>query len=97
MIGPEENEIIGSWIKADIRVVGDEACDRVNQLTEKYLRKLGSDWSGWETSFQDPGDGRFWMRTYPQGEWHGGGPPALIHLTRVEASSKFPELVKNDE
>jgi hypothetical protein len=99
MIGPRETEIVGNWIKSDDRVVGDEACERVIFLTGHYLIKLGASEQsgGWETLFRDPSDGRYWMRTYPHGEWHGGGPPALISLTLDEASAKFPELVKSDE
>jgi Immunity protein 27 len=31
--------------------------------------------------FRDPGDDRYWERTYPQGEAQGGGPPPLIALS----------------
>ncbi|MEP7148252.1 MAG: Imm27 family immunity protein [Acidobacteriota bacterium] len=97
MIDPHETEIIGNWIKSGDRVVGDEPCLRVDQLTETYLRKIGRDWSGWETLFEDPVDGRYWMRTYPHGGWHGGGPPALINLTENEARLKFPETFSNSK
>jgi hypothetical protein len=37
----------------------------------------------------DPDDGRYWERTYPQSEKHGGGPPQLKCLTFQEASKKY--------
>ena len=32
---------------------------------------------------------RFWERTYPQGELHGGGPPALTHIPSDAATIKY--------
>lgn len=94
MIAPEETEIIGNWIEVNGRVVGDAACDRVESLTRHYLTKLGysEESGGWQTLFIDPNDKRFWMRTYPHGDWHGGGPAALVRLAREDAKAKFPKL-----
>jgi hypothetical protein len=39
-------------------------------LTRQHLRQIAvSEGSGgWETLFQDPNDGRYWERTFPQSE-----------------------------
>jgi hypothetical protein len=89
---PCENELVGTWIEIDGRVVGDQACERIQTLTDKFLIKVGTDRSGWETLFRDPEDGRYWERTYPHGEWHGGGPPTLYYLSDKEATEKYHHL-----
>ena len=79
-------------MKVNDQIIGDVACDRVHHLTDDYLIKIGKDWSGWETLYQDPRDGRYWERTYPRGEMHGGGPPALMNLSGDDAKNKYPQL-----
>lgn len=79
MIDPDETEIVGNWVATNGKVNGDEACDRVHQLTRVYLERLGynPETGAWETLFRDPNDGRFWEQWYPQGHMHVGGPPAF--------------------
>ncbi|MEQ1765280.1 MAG: Imm27 family immunity protein [Pyrinomonadaceae bacterium] len=93
-LGPDEKEVIGNWIEVDGEIDGDEACFRIQYLTADYLERIGFSEAqgGWETLFRDPKDGRYWERTYPNGSWHGGGPPALINLSEVEAKEKYPYL-----
>jgi hypothetical protein len=43
----------------------------------------------WETPFQDPNDGRFWERTYPHSEMHGGGPPRLTLMSTEKVRKKY--------
>lgn len=92
MIRIDETEIVGNWVEVDGKIVGDEACKRIRSLTEEYFQKLGSDWSGWETLFKDPNDGRFWERTYPLSHMHGGGPPVLLNLSEQAAKGKYAHL-----
>jgi hypothetical protein len=94
MIREDETEIIGNWIEVDGRIVGDDACERVQLLTQYHLVKMNNspESGGWETLFCDRKDGRFWERTYPHSDWHGGGPPALINLSEAEAKTKYPQL-----
>ena len=89
---PSETQLIGAWIMADGEIDGDENCLRIQFLTNERFEKLGKDHSGWETLFRDPRDGRYWERTYPNSSWHGGGPPALFHLTFEHAKEKYPHL-----
>jgi hypothetical protein len=37
----------------------------------------------------DENDGRYWERTYPHGDWHGGGPPCLTNITFDAAKEKY--------
>jgi hypothetical protein len=90
---PDETTLIGNWVKVDDKVVGDATCARIHDLTEEYLETVGFSESGaWETLYRDPEDGRYWERVYPQGDWHGGGPPALINLSDEEAKTRYPNL-----
>lgn len=89
-IDPSETVIKGRWITdVNKQVVGDDVCDRVQELVCNYLVRITSDWSGWETLYRDPTDNRFWEHTYPHGEMHGGGPPMLRNITEAEAKEKY--------
>ena len=33
--------------------------------------------------------GRYWERTYPHSDWHGGGPPCLTNITFDAAKEKY--------
>ena len=90
-ITSSETDIVGSWIVDGGKVRGDAACERIEWLTANHLRKVAvsPQSGGWETLFQDPDDGRFWERTYPQGEMHGGGPPRLTLLIGEKVREKY--------
>ena len=79
----------------DGRVVADETCQRINELTTSHLKELGRDSSGWDVLYRDPDDGRLWELTYPQSELQGGGPPQLRCLTTDEAKKKYSPAVVN--
>lgn len=92
-IGPDETVITGDWYMSNGHMRGDENCLRIEEMTQHYLVKLGHDWSGWETLYRDPSDGRYWELTYPQGHMHGGGPPELRLLSPNEARQKYGDVV----
>lgn len=85
-IREDEEEIVGHRIVRDGTVDGDEATKRINYLITEKLTRFAS--SGWETVFVDPNDGRYWLLYYPQSELHGGGPPALKHISEAEAKAR---------
>lgn len=93
MIAPNETEITGKLLLSQGRVVGDDACNRIADLTKNYLIELGRDSSGWDDLYRDPGDGRFWEMIYPQSELQGGGPPQLRCLSADEAKRKYGDVV----
>lgn len=39
--------------------------------------------------YEDPVDGRLWEHSYPKGDMHGGGPPALTVITLESARAKY--------
>jgi hypothetical protein len=90
-LGQAETILTGSWIYEDKTMRGDAICERIKWLIEKHFQKnRDSPTSGcWEILYRDPDDGRYWERTYPQGEMHGGGPPQLRFLTDHEAKDKY--------
>lgn len=89
MIAGDETKLTGSWVRKGDLIVEDENCIRIRFLITDYLRRVTSDWSGWEVLFQDPLDNRYWELTYPHSDWHGGGPPALFCLNESEARKKY--------
>ncbi len=90
---PSETCLTGKWLSKDGRVVADETCDRVEELTRSYLRGLGRDASGWDALFIDPADGRLWELIYPVSGLHGGGAPELRHLSAEQAKEKYGDIV----
>lgn len=72
--------------------VFEDIRDRINWLTNEVLVLVGIEKvGGWEKLYRDPGDGRYWLLTYPFGELQGGGPPSLIckPLSEAEIGSNF--------
>jgi hypothetical protein len=86
---PHETSLIGEWIESNGKVVGDENCERIKDLLQNQLVKLADADGGWSMLMRDPNDDRLWELTYPHGEWHGGGPPALFHISKERAKEKY--------
>ncbi len=89
-LAPEEVDLRGNWIVQDNRsVIADATERRIEWLTTQKPQRIMNDWSGWETLYRDPRDGRLWELTYPQSEMHGGGPRRLHILSREAAAAKY--------
>jgi hypothetical protein len=86
---PNETELIGEWTFIDGKILGNEACNRIEYLINHILQKVGTDESGWDVLYRDPNDRRYWELTYPQSHMHGGGPPVLKRLSEEEAKAKY--------
>lgn len=88
---PDETDLVGKWGNDRGRVVGDAVDERIIWLTSTVLTKVAShpEYGACETLFRDPNDGRYWERTYPQGEKHGGGPPRLSLISEDRAREKY--------
>lgn len=90
-LAPDEIELVGRWIESDGKMRGDAVCDRIDGLTGGILDVIQDHPKdgGWRRLFRDTADGRFWERYYPQGEMHGGGPPALRLISDREVASEY--------
>ncbi len=88
---PHEKSLVGNWIFENNRTRGDEVEERIHWLIANHLKKVtdSPQWGAWETLYKDPDDGRYWERTHPHGEMHGGGPLQLQNLTADEAKQKY--------
>jgi hypothetical protein len=90
LLRPDETALVGRWEKTAHGVIADEVAKRIQHLIAGSLVKIAG--AGWETLYRDPNDQRLWELTYPHGEWHGGGPPALVNVTLEYASRKYPDV-----
>ena len=88
-IEPHETAIVGTWIFRDGKGVSDVACERIETLVKSELTLVAKDKGGWETLFVDTNDGRYWERTFPHSEMHGGGPPLLRVIDFKDAALKY--------
>lgn len=90
---PHEKELVGGAIKTEGGIDADAVSQRIIWLISEVLKIVGieKDSGGWETLYRDPADGRYWLLWYPQGEYHGGGSPALknLVLTAEEVAGRF--------
>jgi hypothetical protein len=78
LLSPDESELVGEWLRQGDQVLEDSVAARIRWLTERHLEQVAmSAYGAWETLYRDPNDGRYWERTYPHSDWHGGGPPCL--------------------
>jgi hypothetical protein len=86
-----ETLLTGKWVLNNGVVRGDHVCERIHYLIANSLIEvaISPEWGIWETLFRDSNDGRYWERTYPQGEMHGGGPPELRCISSDEAKRKY--------
>ena len=69
----------------------DDTAKRIEWLTTHVLEKVADSpqYGAWKTLFRDSADGRFWERTYPMSEMHGGGPPRLKPILAEQARAKY--------
>ena len=84
---PDETELVGSWVMIDRQMTADPVTRRIEALTLQGLEQVAD--GGWTKLYRDPIDGRYWELTYPRGEMHGGGPPALTLLTLDMARQRY--------
>jgi hypothetical protein len=87
----DEKSVTGDWIVTDGKTVGDSGCERIEWLINHYLQKVSDSlkYGAWETLYRDPDDGRYWERTYPRSEMHGGGPPKLNTISSDQIRDKY--------
>jgi hypothetical protein len=91
-IKSNETSIKGQNVLLKGKISGDEICQRISDLINYHLIKLGHDQSGWDTLYRDPFDGRLWELIYLQSEQQGGGPPALMNISQEKATAKYDTL-----
>lgn len=84
-----ETKLVGRWLATDRGVVADDITERIKVLTSSHLKHLAVDSTGWDHLYADPDDGRLWELTYPESEWHGGGPPSLEVVSVDLAREKY--------
>jgi hypothetical protein len=87
-----ETVITGGLIMREGKVLGDENCERIDELRRTHLKYLCHDASGWDKLYYDPDDGRLWEFTYPQSHLQGGGPPQLQFIMVEEARKKYEQF-----
>lgn len=89
---PDETDVKGRWIATSGGVRADDTCRRIDWLVKEVLEELAAspEWGAWEVLYRDPSDGRYWERTYPEGDMQGGGPPRLRCISLEEARAKYP-------
>ena len=88
-LGAAETDLVGSWIMRNGRAVCDPVEQRIRWLIKNYLREVRTSPDGWSVLYRDPNDGRYWERTYPHSEVHGGGPMQLTMISAEDAREKF--------
>lgn len=91
LLQTNEMKLVGKWIIEGNHVQSDETTQRIDWLVGKVLKRIGISRNNgaWDLLYQDPADGRYWVKTYPHSEAHGGGAPTLICISEEEARKAF--------
>ena len=87
---PNESQLTGKWLESNGIVTGDQITERIIWLINERLQRIARDGANWTALFRDPADGRLWELSYPNSEWHGGGPPKLAIILPDDAAEKYP-------
>jgi hypothetical protein len=86
---PHEDRLEGQWLKVNDKVIADETTRRIEEMISSALIKVATSEDGWDILYVDNRDGRKWELTYPHKEWHGGGPPMLMHVSDGYVQTKY--------
>ena len=89
LLQESESELIGGIEMIDGRPELDPASRRLAWLVENSLHHVADDASGWFSLFQDPRDGRYWERDFPNSGQAGGGAARLTVVSLSAASCKY--------
>jgi hypothetical protein len=86
-----ETELVGNWFEDGDEVKGDKTCERIDWLINNVLKEIGysKKYGAWETLYEDPEDGRYWLKIYPKSHIHGGGPPTLKTISKKVVEEDF--------
>ena len=92
----QDNESIlsGQWGYKDGAVIQDADCKRIEWLTNSFLQLVGVSGENWAALYLNPEDGSYWLLTYPNSDWHGGGPPQLKRVPKKDDLNDYPDLSK---
>lgn len=86
-----EIELLGRWVEQDGKIREDAVCERITRLTDGVLDIVQDHpmQGGWRRLYRDRGDGRYWERSYPASDLHGGGPFALRWISDEEVATEY--------
>lgn len=90
-----KREFRGKWIKVGNQIVADETCKLLAKLTSEKFVRVAEREGGWTILFQDPEDQSYWELSYPESEWHGGGPPQLVELDIEQLHTLYPSISRS--
>lgn len=97
VLGPEESTLIGQWVVDGGSIRKDAVAERIEALVRGHLIEVATtDAGSWEVLYRNPADDRLWELTYPQGEMHGGGPPALTLVSADNAARKYGYMLPSN-
>ena len=91
-----ETSLVGSWIEEKGSVIQDSVCERIQWLTDCYFKQISVDGDNWSALYKNPDDNSYWELTYPQSHMHGGGPPILECISKVNAYERY-KMLMNEE
>lgn len=61
MLSSVETLIEGKWLFDGKTMHANEACKRIEWLVNHKLKELAVNGDAWESLYQDPNDGRYWL------------------------------------
>jgi hypothetical protein len=85
-------KIIGKWIVENGKVIENQECVDIKNLTETELEQIATREGGWVKLYKNKNTGEYWELDYPQSELQGGGPPTLEQVEAGEVQKRYGTL-----
>jgi len=85
-------KIIGKWIVENGKVIENQECVDIKNLTETELEQIATREGGWVKLYKNKNTGEYWELDYPQSELQGGGPPTHEQVEAGEVQKRYGTL-----
>lgn len=82
-------KIICEWKLQGKKIIESSECLDIKRMLESELIEIATRDDGWIKLLKHKTTDEIWELDYPQSEMHGGGPPTLENLSKMEIKARY--------